>query len=144
VRTMRPSGPSLGARLTRGGPTGAEAVIAMTSAGVAVTIEAEIFGAPRTRVLETRLVVARPGSIVGVAHPSKAPPDWAIRPENQVVASDPIVGGVVPDGQRLAVTFRPTEPGTYPVFHMSECTVADDDPSHVWHGMGTLGQVIVR
>jgi hypothetical protein len=135
--------PNLGATLTTGDPVGQGAVIAATSVGVATTIEVEIMGPVGTRVVQARVVVARPGSMSGGMDPSRAPANMAIRPENQIVASNPIVD-VIPNGQRLAVTFRPTEPGTYPVFLMSELTADDDDPPRVSHGVGELGQIVVR
>jgi hypothetical protein len=94
--------------------------VATTQVGTAARAEVELTSAdPVTRIVRGYLVVARPGTINGAGDPARMPVDSVARPENQLVAGDPVLD-VVPGGQRVSVTFRPGQPGAYPVFFVTQ------------------------
>jgi len=72
------------------------------------------------------LAVAKPGSVYGAGEPEGMPADSVVRTENQLVRSDPLVD-IIPAGQRLSVTFRATEPGTYGVYFIARFAKSSGD-----------------
>lgn len=126
-------------------------VLKSTTVGAPVTIEAVLQSRPGSRVLHGVLIVAKPGSSPGGGNP--LPPDAALRPENQLASGQPVVD-VVPNGQRLTITFQPTAPGSYPVFFVSrylaaaKCTgpaPAAGRPIETAGGsMMQLGEIVVK
>ncbi len=76
--------------------------------------------------------------------PSRA----AIRPENQIAEGVPVIDAIA-RGQRLSVTFQPTEPGTYPMYFMaqirfSEDSVRNEDDRRLRRSCQELGSIVVR
>jgi hypothetical protein len=88
-------------------------IIATTDVGHATRTEVEVTSVIQSsRVVLGFLAVAKPGSTYGSGGPERMPADSVVRPENQLVRSDPVVDSF-PAGQRLSVTFQATEPGIY-------------------------------
>jgi hypothetical protein len=83
--------------------------------------------AQSSRVVLGYLAVAKPGSNYGAGEPEGMPADSIVRPENQLVRSDPPVD-IIPAGQRLSVTVRATEPGTYGVYFIARFARTSGDP----------------
>jgi hypothetical protein len=112
-------------KLTSGAAGGQGNTIATTNAGSATTIEVEITTTPDTRVLRGVLFVAAPGSKSGIYPPARMPANAAMRAENRIAEGRPILD-VIPNRDRLSVTFEPTKPGTYPVYFMREYVQSKD------------------
>jgi hypothetical protein len=113
------------ARLANGKLTGAGDIIATTRVESSTTVEVVITGRASTHIVRGSVMVAVPGSLSGAGEPVHMPPKAAIRPENQVADGDPVIDAIA-HGQRLTVTFKPTEPGTYPVFFIAQIRFSDD------------------
>ncbi len=79
-----------------------------------------------SRVVLGYLTVAKPGSSYDAGDPAGLPPGSVVRPENQLARSDPLVD-IIPTGQRLSVTFRATQPGTYGVYFIAEFAKTSGD-----------------
>lgn len=96
-----------------------------TNVGTSATVEAVVLPSVASRVIKGELVVAKPGSSPGIGDPVGLPADAALRPENQLASGKAVID-IVPNGQKLTVTFQPTAPGSYPVFFVSRYITADD------------------
>ena len=115
----RPACLAPSAQLIGGGTSGSERVIASARVGTQTTAAAALRPMPATRIVHAELVVAAPGSRSGAGAPASMPANAAIRAENQLDRSSPVLDAV-PDGQRLTITFQATEPGKYPVFFIAQ------------------------
>jgi hypothetical protein len=117
------------ARLTNGVETGQGNVVATTRVGSPATVEVAITGPASTYVQRGSVIVAVPGSTSGAGDPAQMPPKAAIRPENQVAEGLSVIDAVA-HGQRLDVTFQPTEPGTYPIYFLAQVRLSEDSVSN--------------
>jgi hypothetical protein len=105
-------------------------ILTRTHVGQATRTVVEVTSVARSvarssRVVLGYLAVAKPGSNYGAGEPEQMPADSVVRPENQLVRSDPVVDSF-PAGQRLSVTFRPSQPGTYGVYFIARLATSGD------------------
>lgn len=101
------------------GTTGAGDIIATTAIGLPCTITVQVAVKEWTRVLRGMVVVAKPGSVSGAYDPALAPDNAAMRPENHLGESE-LVADATAGLHDLHLSFQAAEPGTYPVFYLSQ------------------------
>jgi hypothetical protein len=104
---------------------GQGATLKTIAVGQTATVEAELQPARHLRVTRAVLVVGRPGSTAGGGDPTSLPANAALRPENQVTTSAPLID-VMPNGQRLGVSLHASAPGRYPVFAIRWYVASDN------------------
>jgi hypothetical protein len=148
---MLVSAPRVTLLAPRVGPTTTGDVIATTSVGKPVILTAQVTVKAWSRVVRGILAVATPGSVAGAFDPANMP-EWAAQnPARHLAEGEPLVD-VTADTGELTVTFQATEPGTYPVFYLSEIVQAasrqlppqTDSGGHVRYGCTPLGDIVVK
>jgi hypothetical protein len=113
---------SVEAKLTSGaiGSRDGWPALATVRAGTQTRTEADVTSTlTSTLVVRALLVVAKSAARDGAGPPDKMPAYAAVRPENQLARSDPMLD-LVPSGQRMTVTFQPTTPGIYAVYFIAD------------------------
>jgi hypothetical protein len=136
-----------------GNPVRYGEVLRSLTLGESVTIEGVIESHPHVRLLRAELIIAKPGTRPMLGPPESVHPAAVSRTENHLTRGAAVTD-VVAGGQRLSVTFQPTEPGRYPVFFMGRFTSSADctapappagtpiDKSGV--AMAPLGDIVVQ
>jgi hypothetical protein len=132
----------IGATITIPGKTTetstAATVLSAPRAGTPTTIIGTLVESRPVTVLSAQLIVAKPGSIVGVGPVAGLPSGAALRPDNELATSQPL--DKASSGQSLQVTFIPSAAGVYPVLyqiHYLESVGCDPQRGQI----GTVAQV---
>lgn len=81
--------------------------------GTAIEIDATMPPASYARVATVELVVGAPDTWADIPEDAETDPHSVRNPQNQLALST--AGNLVPDGQRIQVSFTPRRPGDYPV-----------------------------